>query len=1064
MEKPLPFIIEVEGKLVLNEKVISIIKESNNPKFISFYGSTRGGKSTTLNQLISSNIEDWSFVRKEPFKTGSSVASVTSGCDIYGPIKFSELKKKHHLNGLNNSIKEDFDIFFCDTEGIDSLNSFNRSSIPGILIILQICTISIFMVNKNCREADFKEICSLLQFTKILNKELKLYPRVGVYISNMLPGDSSIENEDYDDADFNAIKQLYNDCYGNSIQEQKYIIFNRAKEKYPDLNFELKDIEIIAGGPYSDEKNPKKDIKLQLYWCSINEIFHSFLKCYKEEKKDKDEKIDIITLIRTLFEIFSEIDKIDDDFNLRNFLINYLEKKFDSHSQKQFSLKLEKIKEDISSKFLEYLDILNNDEKAKESINECFPKEFLQIYKQLIPKKIQNFVDLSLEQYRKYIKEQIDEQFQSICENILSPANIESLIKDVKDMINNAEFKEDIDMTEINNIEKFWNIMYEKNEIILNYFKETKENILNNLKENFISEINKIFQTILSKKIMWSNYLKDSLVEIQKDINQKYSEMMKQCNYQEDLDIFIKKSDEFFKLIFPSIKEKFFNSLSENRLKEVEEKVAQICNEEYNKLLENKLPKWSNIKDDISSRIKENIKAYFAKIFKGIEFKDQIEPNLGRKDVILNIIPLEVRENTQIKGDKKELIHNLIEIEVANGVNNFNNKRESLPLFSEFLAGIMSKCTKIVDDKMKETINNFYYFEEKIIFNSDFIFALLTRDQTIYKNCSSKIKEVNFKLRELCNDKEKEYDLLVKRTKPEWDKIKSEKISKINDICSEFIRNLFSNAQFQDDIKNIDIDKLKKSIINTNGFYDGVKDNKKNELNNEINNILSKIEDKITAKKSSLQDWNSVKSQLLQKGYIEMTNKSKANLNTKDASKIIEILVSHLDTIPKFYDPCKTEQRKSELISELKSSASPIANDYIKRIQEEERRRREEEEREREYRRRLAEAEERRREAERRAEEERRRRDEENRRRREAEERRRRDEENRRRAEEERRRREEEDRRRREQEHRNHIEDLANRVIKGEFGNGRDRQNRLGGLYAEVQNRVNEKLGCRKRY
>jgi len=559
MKSPLPFIIEKEGKLALNEEVISIIKNSNNPKFISFYGSTRGGKSTTLNQLISSNINDWSYVRKEPFKTGSSVASVTSGCDIYGPIKFSQLKKKHHLSGLNSAIKEDFDIFFCDTEGIDSLNNFNRSSIPGILIILQICTISIFMVHKNCKETDFKEICSLLQFTKILNKELKLYPRVGVYISNMLPGDDYAENEENDEADYNTVKEIYDECYRNSVNEQKKMIIDRAKEKYPNLDFHLQDVEIIAGGPYLDEKKTQKDLKLQLYWCSIHEIFNSFLKFYRDEKKKKDkenseDKIDIITLIRTLFEIFSEIDKLDDDFNLRNFLLNYLEKKFDGHSKKQFKIKLEKIKQDISSNFLVYLDILKNDEKAKESIRECFPKEFLQIYKQLIPKKIQSFIDLSLEQYRKYIKEQIDNQFQSICENILSPSNIESLIKNVKDMIIKAEFKEDINMKEINDIEKYWNIIYKKNEIILNYFKETKKNILNNLKENFISEINKIFQNILSKKILWKNYLKDSLVEIQKHINQNYLGMMKQCNYQEDVDKFVKKSDEFYKLVFPEIK------------------------------------------------------------------------------------------------------------------------------------------------------------------------------------------------------------------------------------------------------------------------------------------------------------------------------------------------------------------------------------------------------------------------------------------------------------------------------------------------------------------------------
>jgi len=164
-------------------------------------------------------------------------------------------------------------------------------------------------------------------------------------------------------------------------------------------------------------------------------------------------------------------------------------------------------------------------------------------------------------------------------------------------MIIKAEFKEDINMKEINNTENFWNIIYKKNEIILNYFKETKINILNNLKESLKSEINKIFQKILTKKIIWKNYLNDSLVEIQKDINKRYSEMMKQCNYQEDFYKCVKKSNEFYNLFFPEIKKKFFITLSKNRLKEVEQKVSEICQEEYNKLLENKLPKLGNIKD-----------------------------------------------------------------------------------------------------------------------------------------------------------------------------------------------------------------------------------------------------------------------------------------------------------------------------------------------------------------------------------------------------------------------------------------------------------------------------------
>jgi len=43
------------------------------------------------------------------------------------------------------------------------------------------------------------------------------------------------------------------------------------------------------------------------------------------------------------------------------------------------------------------------------------------------------------------------------------------------------------------------------------------------------------------------------------------------------------------------------------------------------------------------------------------------------------------------------------------------------------------------------------------------------------------------------------------------------------------------------------------------------------------------------------------------------------------------------------------------------------------------------------------------------------------------------------------------------------IEILAERVIKGEFGNGNNRKKKLGYAYIEVQNKVNEILGCPKR-
>jgi len=61
-------------------------------------------------------------------------------------------------------------------------------------------------------------------------------------------------------------------------------------------------------------------------------------------------------------------------------------------------------------------------------------------------------------------------------------------------------------------------------------------------------------------------------------------------------------------------------------------------------------------------------------------------------------------------------------------------------------------------------------------------------------------------------------------------------------------------------------------------------------------------------------------------------------------------------------------------------------------------------------------------------------------------------------------RKEEENRRIQEEEHRNHIEDLTRRVINGEFGNGVERKRKLGGEFKEVQNKVNEMLGCSFRF
>ena len=57
----------------------------------------------------------------------------------------------------------------------------------------------------------------------------------------------------------------------------------------------------------------------------------------------------------------------------------------------------------------------------------------------------------------------------------------------------------------------------------------------------------------------------------------------------------------------------------------------------------------------------------------------------------------------------------------------------------------------------KRTIQQFYYLEEKINFNTDIIISFLLNNEKIYENFGTKIYDINIKLRELCEMKSKEY-------------------------------------------------------------------------------------------------------------------------------------------------------------------------------------------------------------------------------------------------------------------------------------------------------------------
>ena len=155
--------------------------------------------------------------------------------------------------------------------------------------------------------------------------------------------------------------------------------------------------------------------------------------------------------------------------------------------------------------------------------------------------------------------------------------------------------------------------------------------------------------------------------------------------------MYIKNPQHLYNELFPLFIEKYFKNISNKRLNEIQQKILIIIEDEYNKIKKNNLPIWENIKSNMLIKIKEIINLQISAIFNGKIFRDEVDPNLGRKDAFYNIIPLDIKENPLIKKEKQKEMKDIIEKEVDNSVLNFNKLREKLPLFNENLGNIISE-------------------------------------------------------------------------------------------------------------------------------------------------------------------------------------------------------------------------------------------------------------------------------------------------------------------------------------------------------------------------------------
>jgi hypothetical protein len=225
-------------------------------------------------------------------------------------------------------------------------------------------------------------------------------------------------------------------------------------------------------------------------------------------------------------------------------------------------------------------------------------------------------------------------------------------------------------MNVVNNYLKKLEFIDKENEKLFNYFKSKKPKNIEILKNNVNNILKKKINDLISQKMSWEIFFQEKQKLIQKEINLQYSELFRKIKYQEDFQKLIKTNDKLSNELFEKYNEKYFKSLPNDKKEIILKWIKNECEKEYNKLKEdNKIkPKWENVNRNSKIRISEIINNYIKDIFNEKYFRGEIDPNLGRSDVILNKIPKELIENPELTQDKQQIIKNFINDEVNKAV------------------------------------------------------------------------------------------------------------------------------------------------------------------------------------------------------------------------------------------------------------------------------------------------------------------------------------------------------------------------------------------------------------
>ena len=448
-------------KVYLNPVALDAIKNATNPQILVVNGTTRYGKSTTLNQIIRGyKKKPLKYICRKPFTAKGGDNSVTVGTNLYGPIKLSKLV---YNCGLEDDIKineeDEADIFLVDTEGFKSLNNLSAQYIPAILTLIQVSTLCIFLTKGLPDQGHIEDIKNHALLSQYMSKAVQNHGKCSeplFYVTdyklelteenveNGVHNDNDNEEEDEDE------EEVDNEEIIKSLNQIRYDVKNSITEKIRNIidndetlnSLSMLDLlNVVISGPFrSDQLNvPSNDPYIEVYWNSIQDIVSEFNDSINRRGHQSGEHL--YNLITTIFNVFSRMPSIPNNETEFEEIIKSI---FESIFTDELNNINQNIEKDMDDNFDYCKNIVINNPPPKEIILKYIEEESKQTYEALIEdfmnSELERISSLLLNKASNFVNSLVDK----FCISLRDEKKIYIYAKNMFDIIERCEFKDDI--------------------------------------------------------------------------------------------------------------------------------------------------------------------------------------------------------------------------------------------------------------------------------------------------------------------------------------------------------------------------------------------------------------------------------------------------------------------------------------------------------------------------------------------------------------------------------------------------------------------------------------------